>query len=194
MKQNNQKSQVDKIPFTSKLAGLTISKRNKAFNNMTPEEQRREIAYDGLLLVITGQAQASHGAYWSSSLDRVADRTETSAELQKALCNKLPKCEVCQRGLFMLSQIRLGNSVDPDDRNKDDGNEEIVKGFSMEDFRDAEREYEHTMYRNAFKNNTNGKLANICCNVIANGNYKKSDRKNYVKKWGLTIPAQEYDI
>lgn len=113
------------IPFKTKLPALdqtTLAKRNKVFDSLSEEDKRKEIAFDGLNLVITGQVGAAKGTYWSGAIYDIVVPLKTSKQLQEALnLNLSEDCRVCQRGLMMISQIRLGNSVRPDDVDVDCG-------------------------------------------------------------------------
>ena len=82
--------------------------------------------------------------------------------------------------IMMLSQIRLGNTLDSDSLDVDRGSSENIKGFSYSTFRDMESEYEHSCYDHPWKNNTDKKLANICCNVLINGDFNTEDENNYL--------------
>lgn len=192
------------IPFKSKLRGIKdIGKRNAAFSTLTEEDQRKEIAFDGLNLVMKGVATSSEVGYWEGGLDdlRFDGRYQEAAALQKILVESTPDCRVCQRGLLMVSQIRLSNSIGCDDFNVCCGSPDNIKGFSMESFDIMERVYEHAngQYRNLdaeyagwpYKHNTKHTLANICCNVIANGDFNIKDKTDYLEKWGIKLNRKQ---
>lgn len=185
------------IPYTSILIGITdIETRNKAFNALDKETQRREIALDSLQLVLTSQVYAHNAGYWDDHL--YAIKEPDSKLFQNILINKLPECRVCQRGLMMLSQIRLGNELASNDSSIYCGNNDNIKGFSIDDFEGMESEYEgetidmldedDNNIDNSlpFKKHSWQKLANICCNVIANGNFVINDENDYLQIWNLT--------
>ncbi len=183
-----------KIPFKSKLAKIkSLKLRNAKFKKLTPSEKRKEIAFDALNLVIIGKLNASHGSYWGGELmslqSNLCDAGENAEVFQKALINDLPSCEVCQRGLLMVSTIRVGNNISPDDGDVDEGSRSMLKGkgFKIENFWEMEDEFENDIYRHPYATNTDEKLMNICCNVIANGNFKKRDTTDYLVKWGIKI-------
>lgn len=173
------------IKYKSVLADFkNIEERNYAFNNLDPQSQRLEIAWDALQLVLSGTIEGAIGDYWSSDLRKVVRRCETSKELQNALISKLPNCEVCARGGIMLSTIRLGNEIEPDQDHISAGTDRIVKGFSFEDMSLMEQAYEgwnHT-YRDEspYPSRTTEQLANILCNVLVNGNFDINDTTNYL--------------
>lgn len=185
------------IPYKSVLIGIAdINERNIAFNALDDESMRKEMALDGLKLVLSGQVRAYASGYWSYQLTFIE---EPNPKLfQNILVNKLPECEVCQRGLFMLSQIRLGNGLNSFTPNLHCGNPEIIKGFVLGDYYDMENEYEgHTTGDDdedywkddtslPYEQHTWQKLANICCNVIANGNFNEYDKTDYLVEWELT--------
>lgn len=180
--------QIERIPFRSELVKYrNIETRNGIFNKLKNEAKRKEIAYDALKLILNEQIQASWGCYWDDRLCNIKNSCTNSKELQKGLVNLPTGCEVCQRGLMMVSQIRLGNDVDPDGGNVSNGDENNIKGFSIYKFNEMEGEYEHNRYYHPYDQNTNQKLANICCNVIANGNFNRFDKTDYLKQWKLTV-------
>lgn len=185
------------IPYTSILIGINdIETRNKAFNALDKETQRKEIALDSLQLVLTSQVSANDGGYWDGSL--YAIKEPNSKLYQQILINKLPKCEVCQRGLMMLSQIRLGNELASNDISVYCGNDDNIKGFSIDDFQNMEAEFEGDTQNHyddegfridqslPYEQHSWQKLANICCNVIANGNFVIDDENDYLQIWNLT--------
>lgn len=182
------------IKFKSLLAGIKdIEERNKAFYKLTKQQKRQEIAWDCLNLIVRGTVKGARGAYWNNRLIRLAKKTETSNELQKMLVDNLPTCAVCARGGMMLSQIRLSNKLKPNftcgiegkdkmfDSSITNGSDEKVKSFTMGDFYKMEKEYEYCEYEHPYGIKSTNKLANICCNVIVNGNFNISDKTNYLK-------------
>jgi len=80
----------------------------------------------------------------------------------------------------MIAQIRLSNSIDSSNSYKEFGNTEIIKGFSMNSFVEMEKEYEHSWYHHPYEPNSKRKLANICCNVLKNGDFDIKDTTNYL--------------
>lgn len=167
-----------KIKYKSKLYRFkNIDSRNKAFDSLSDEDKRREIAWDSLQLILSEKVSASLGEYWSNGLFSIEGDSKT---LQKILLNELPECRVCARGAMMLSQIRLGNSIDSSDGYREQGTDENIKGFSMNDFYNMESEYENCQYRHPYNYNTDEKLANICCNIIVNGNFNTEDKTDYL--------------
>ena len=160
-----------------------IDERNKAFDKLSKEGKRLEIAWDMLKLLMSGVVKPSDGHYWNPKLMRVADSCFNSKELQKEFNDKknIKGCSVCARGGLMLSQIRLGNSVNPNDTwFRDKGSSENLKGFSWISMRKMENEYEHCTYRHPYRDNTTHKLMNILCNVLVNGDFKVSDKTDYL--------------
>lgn len=186
------------IPFKTKLPALdqtTLAKRNKVFDSLSEEDKRKEIAFDGLNLVITGQVGAAKGTYWSGAIYDIVVPLKTSKQLQEALnLNLSEDCRVCQRGLMMISQIRLGNSVRPDDVDVDCGSYDNVKGFDMGMFAAMEKEYEISGFDHPHAARTKRKLANICCNVIANGYFNTNDTTDYLKQWGIKVEQATHTI
>lgn len=177
---------IDKIPFASQLRHITdLDERNAVFNTLSDEDKRKEIAYDALLLVLEKIARPSDGCYWGDSLVNLANNLNTSKELQRALVHDIPECYVCQRGLMMISQIRLGNSIKPGDRCKSHGSNKNLKGFSIDSFTQMECEYEFSFYSHPYIRNSRMKLMNICCNVLANGNFNENDKTNYLERWEI---------
>ena len=116
--------------------------------------------------------------YWSFALSCI--KIIDSKKFQKELVNNLPKCEVCIRGGMMLSQIRLGNELHCNIDNIHKGDFKIIKGFSMDSFYKMEEEYEHSTYKHPYERHTSWKLANICCNVLVNGDFNTEDKTDYL--------------
>lgn len=175
------------INFKSYLQGIKdIEKRNKAFHKLTDEEKRLEIAWDSLLLIMEGSIRPAgfgkNSCYWDKKLFKATENL-SSKELQKTLIErpKSQKCTVCERGITMLSTIRLGNSIDGFDNDRENGHEDNIQGFIKQDFYNMEKEYEHSYYSHPYKNNTLEKMANICCNVLVNGNFNTEDKTDYLK-------------
>jgi hypothetical protein len=184
------KKLTNNIPFKSKLERYKdIEKRNKTFDELTNEEKRKEIAYEGLKMVMKGTLKASWGCYWDGDLHNIADDCRDSKQLQEKLLN-IPKslnCQVCQRGLMMISQIRLNNNISPSTNDKENGAIGIIKGFRFRDFQNMEKEFERNYYSHPYSNNTNEKLANICCNVIQNGNFSVEDKRDFLTIWNIEL-------
>jgi hypothetical protein len=181
--------ELEKIPFRSKLPKYrNIENRNKVFNALSKKEQRMEIAYDALKLVSIGKVVAAYGEYWGHKLKSIEHRTNSPKEFQECLLDLPEGCAACQRGLMMVSQIRLGNNIDPvADYDIHSGSEKIIKGFSMSKFFEMESAYESGIFGHDIYSKNSKRLANICCNVIANGNFNKFDKTDYLKKWKITI-------
>lgn len=172
------------IDFVSVLDDIKdIDERNKAFDKLSKEGKRLEIAWDMLKLVMSRTLKPSDGHYWDFRLMSVADDCLNSKELQKEFNDKknIKGCSVCARGGLMLSQIRLGNSVNPYDTwYRDKGNSDNLKGFTWNSMRKMEDEYEHCQYGHPYQGNTTYKLMNILCNVLVNGDFKISDKTDYL--------------
>lgn len=181
--------QIERIPFRSELVKYrNIETRNGVFNKLKNEAKRKEIAYDALKLVLNEQVQASFGCYWGGKLSNIRGKSIDSKDLQKKLIDLPKRCTVCQRGLMMVSQIRLSNNLHPQQSpHIIDGNEDNIKGFSLSKFEEMENEYECREYDHPYISNSNQKLANICCNVIANGNFNRFDKTDYLKQWKLKV-------
>jgi hypothetical protein len=182
------------IPFKSVLSGIkSIETRNQKFKTLSVESKRQEIAYDALKLVLAGKLMASDGCFWDDELydlKQILEKNGKSAkDFQMALNKELPTCKVCQRGLMMVSVIRLGNQISPDDGDAYCGSEETLrgKGFTKGQFLRMEGEFEESRFEHPYEDNTDEKLANICCNVIANGTFNTDDKRDYLKKWKLKI-------
>lgn len=171
------------IEYKSVLTGIkNIKKRNEVFNNLDKQSQRMEIAWDCLNLLLSKTINASDGHYWSYDLKEIAYYSEDSKEFQKSLNDKnaIKGCKVCARGAMMLSQIRLGNEIDPEIYGYDRGTLDIIKGFSHEDFLDMENTYERGSDSLPYEPNTEENLANICCNILVNGDFNKRDKTDYL--------------
>lgn len=178
------------IPFKSKLARLKVEKRNEKFKNLNEVEQRREVAYDALNLVLKKKVAAAAGFYWSDSIHTLTKNC-SSSKLQSRLLESLPKqneCAVCQRGLIMLSMIRVSdglNSFRGTDGLSQGIDQSMRKSFSYDSFEDMEQEYENSMFSHPYLKKSTHKLANICCNIIANGNFDHMDATDYLRKWRI---------
>ena len=176
---------VPQINYKSVLARYKdIAKKNAHFDSLTDEGKRLEIAWDALQLVLQG-IRPAEGHYWNSKLQILALVAKDSAGLCQSLNNvDIPKCSVCQRGLMMMSQIRIGNKISPtlyDVTHLSQGSISTVRGFRMMDMFAMEEEYENNAYHHPHKSRTKEKLANICCNVLVNGNFNVSDRTDYIQ-------------
>ncbi len=161
-----------------------IEARNKAFNALSKQDKRKEIALDCFMLVSKGIVKPSNGCYWSGELDSI--QTKNAKTFQLELVNNLPQCEVCARGGMMLSQIRLGNSISSKNKSRYFGDEKILKGFSYVSFRAMEKEYEESEYSHPYGYNTREKLQNICLNVLHNGDFNTDDKTDYLKDFLTT--------
>lgn len=173
------------IEFKSLLTGLTIEQRNHKFNKeLTKEGQRLEIAWDALQLVTKGVLKANNHGYWNYKIFNLLqgeDSKTTQLILNKNNILKENKCEVCQRGLMMISQIRLGNQLCmANDFNIENGDKNIIKGFTIDSFYRMEQEYEYSKYNHPYNNRTEEKLANICCNILVNGDFNLDDKTDYL--------------
>ncbi len=157
-----------------------IEKRNKVFNSLSAEGKRLEIAWDCLQLLLKEKVVGYTGGYWSNEIFNATENCKNSKEFQKTLVKNLPNCEVCARGGMMLSQIRLGNKVSPNDNSCYHGNYHNIRGFNMKVFEQMENEYERCSYEHPYKWNTTEKLANICCNILVNGNFNVKDKTDYL--------------
>jgi len=171
------------IDYKSVLIGLTIKAKNIAFNNLSPEIQRLEIAWDALNLVLSETLKPSNGCYWNYNLREIGGDDKN---LQKTLNAKSfyreNDCYVCQRGLMMVSQIRLGNSISSGDDTRESGSADNIKGFSIYSFIKMETEYEKCAYGHPYDSNTKEKMANICCNILVNGDFNTKDETDYLVK------------
>lgn len=203
--------------YKSKLSRFkSLELRNAAFEKLSDENKRKEIAWDGLKLVLAGQIGAAKGTYWNNKLSEyVWGKQDTSAlgrlgrpevqtaeELQQRLMEP-PKCSVCARGLMMLSAIRVGNKIEPlttfrswygpttiaNEVSICRGDDDTLegKGFSLGDFMVMEKEYEQNYHGHPYRARTKKKLANICCNVIVNGNFHRADKTDYLEFFKITV-------
>lgn len=191
-----------KIPFKSKLYRYkNIENKNKAFEALSNEDKRKEIAFDGLMLVLNKLIKPANGEYWDINLRLLIDISKNSKELQEKLLknSNIEDCRVCQRGLMMVSQIRLANSINPNSDNITCGDSRIIEGFSLIDFKNMESLYEGLYESLHWKSSifcklTTCALANICCNVIHNGNFDKDDETNYLKLWNIPYNEIAHEI
>ena len=165
----------------------TLKARNRAFKSLTSEGKRLEIAWDALQLILLGMIRGSNGSYWNYHLMNRVWKIKTSEELHKSLndlstfkTDDYRSCEVCQRGALMLSQIRLGNTLSPKSSDIACGNDKNIKGFTLEQFRVMEDEYEYSLYSHPYHCNSDEKMANILCNVLVNGEFDTEDKTDYL--------------
>lgn len=160
-----------------------IEERNKAFHELTNEGKRLEIAWDMLQLILQEKLRAAKGTYWQASLKRKALQIRDSKELQKLILNT-KTCKVCQRGGIMYSTIRLGNKISIYQNDElIEGTRNNIEGFTMNKMFDMEDIYEG-WHRNSdlhpFKKRSKERLANICCNILVNGDFKIKDYTQYI--------------
>jgi len=170
------------ITFKSLLQPIKdIQKRNKYFDYLDDEGKRLEIAWDMLQLLVNEKLEAIGVAvaYWSSWFKTGIEELSDSKSIQKYLCEELPTCRVCARGGLMISQLRLGNSINYN-YHIDSGRPEFIKGFIIEDFVHMENEYERGKYEHPYYNGSTEKLMNICCNILVNGNFNIDDKTDYL--------------
>lgn len=161
-----------------------LAKRNKAFDALSDEEKRKEIAYDCFNLTLEKKLLGGDELYWSSNLSRVQDRTVEARKFQELLNYELPDdCVVCARGGLMLSPIRLGNKIKPYNISLPYGREDILQGFSMIAFIEMEKEFEDLKFEHPYDVRTTEKLQNICLNIIANGDFNKEDKTDYLVEY-----------
>lgn len=172
--------------FKSQLTSIkNIEKRNAAFEALSDEDKRKEIAWDALKLITMGIVSASYGHYWNNYLLSLEH-----TNLQKLLVDekKLPKdCEVCVRGAIMLSQIRLGNCIGSDDEDRSNGDPANLKGFPYCSMKVLESEFENDKYGTPYGSNTTAKIANLMCNIIVNGNFDSNDHTDYLEKFEINL-------
>lgn len=202
------------IPFESKLESIVdIKERNVVFHNLDDSDKRREIAYDLFKLILNSHIDANACGYWDGEyLDNWGDNS-TPSELHTYL-NELEiygdTCEVCARGGMMLSQIRLGNTISPDNQNIFCGDPYILEGFTMAEMYDMEILYEGFTIRSSgyqadipqtwinshpYDTCSRERLVNICLSVITNGAFLRIDTTDYLKKYSVKLPAVDgYDI
>lgn len=171
------------ITFKSVLQPIkNIEERNQYFEELSDEGKRLEIAWDCLQLILANKIKASEGCYyWNHYLSKIRGKIDTSKEFQIELIKILPKdCKVCVRGGMMLSQIRLGNKISPKSDNVMEGSIDNIRGFTFNDFIIMEKEYEFSKYNHPYISSTSEKLANICCNILVNGNFNTEDKTDYL--------------
>lgn len=172
---------IPNITYKSVLQPIkNIEKRNKAFHELSDEGKRLEIAWDLLQLVVGKKIGANRCGYWNNKLLRKRNSSKDSKELQEKLLYTNAQCTVCQRGGIMLSTIRLGNKLGPDVSHISDGEKDILEGFDMVSMYMMEDEYEGGTYSHPYKIRTREKIANICCNILVNGDFNTLDTSNYL--------------
>lgn len=178
--------------YKSKLSHIKdIKERNNVFNNeLNDEDKRKEIAWDSLQLLLVGSIAANKCGYWDSDWYNNGVFSMGAEDLQNYMLNLKPQqnCEVCARGAMMLSQVRLGNEISKDiSNNIDMGDEKVLKGFNMRAFSAMEDIYERNYSGFPHTKRTKEMLANICCNVITNGDFDTGDTTDYLKLYNIKL-------
>ncbi len=169
------------ITFKSVLSKYTdIKQRNAHFDELDDQGKRLEIAWDALQLIINNPNITPAGQYGYRSLYWSSELMDIRGDLQKELNSHIPECRVCERGLIMLSTIRLGNNIGSDDSSRSMGAPTNLQGFSRFSMECMEREYERSMYFQPYNSHTREKMANILCNVLVNGDFNTADKTDYL--------------
>jgi hypothetical protein len=188
------------IPYKTQLKGIT-SKKNTLYQTLTPRNKRREIALDALNLIIKDRIRPAGGhhkgetfrnGYWVNwELNNLAIKSLNPKNFQKNLLENLPQtCEVCERGMLMISKIRIGNTISPTDVGTSDGSKGAAKPFTQEELEDMENIYEGNCfeYDYPYKSNTLRNMANNLCVIIDKGKFTKEDaRTDYLKLWEINL-------
>ena len=210
-KQSDLKKEFEKlkrvgVPFKSVLIGLSVAKKNKKFETLSPCEQTREIALDALSLLMKQNVQAFHG-YWEEEMQARAVKAikNINNNIQNEFQNE-GDCHVCQRGLWMLSQARtcgvdiVKTNLYFENESRIDkmafmaGSNESVKGLSFKMLEQMENEYELSKYSNNYEFHTKNKLANVICNILQNCGYDKNDITDYLKLWNIDLsPVTDFE-
>lgn len=182
------------ITFKSLLSGISsIEKKNKIFKSLSKEGQRLEIAWDVLQMLLIEKLHPSAGWYWDNSLVNLYQTSNNSATVCKKF-NEIKACTVCARGAVMVAQIRLGNTFGPENTdvsNVDDGlvpsyNNNLgltfksLSSFSVNSMKKMESEYEDSHFDHPYHPNSREKLMNMMCNILVNGDFKTSDKTDYL--------------
>ena len=191
--------QTNKIPYKSVLSHIkNIVEKNNAFDKLSKCSQIKEIALDALnLLMYNENVRAADGYYWSPNLVERLRESKTPGKFQKNLNKTIPQCEVCQRGLWMLSQARvcgidfdLSDDIDSSTLLSASSTRtpELVKGLLYEDLLNMEAEYEgYAGNLQPYESDTKEKLANVICNVMVNCGFNRFDYTDYLKKWRIKL-------
>jgi len=182
------------IPFKSKLSRYkNIKNRNKAYDKMDPEQQRREIAYDVIKSVLSGSyIPRLKSGYIGSNLRLKMYREEDPAAFQMLAIEAEP-CKVCAIGGVMLSMIKLGNKFSCEDHGWNNGGAEDEKltGFKNDDLTVLEDVFEgwdnHKHKTGLDPYNANKTIINMMLNVIVNGKFLKTDTSNYIEKFKVNL-------
>ena len=182
------------ITFKSLLSGISsIEKKNKIFKSLNKEGQRLEIAWDVLQMLTNKKLHPSNGYYWDNRLMRLYQISKDSTTVCKNF-NEIETCTVCARGAVMVAQIRLGNTFGPENTdvsNIDDGLDvsynnnggltlKSLSSFSVDSMKNMEREYENSQFNHPYHENSREKLMNMMCNILVNGDFKTSDKTDYL--------------
>lgn len=181
-----------KLSFISLLKGMSIEQGNAQFELLSNIEKKKEIAYDALKMISLGKMGGSYKSYWDDELEIIMDNSESSKQFQEKLL-KVESCTVCARGAVMLSTIRLGNSISPEEHYSAaicQGWNETVKGFSMKEMGNMEIMYEGYEYIDEensicqkYDFNSTEMLTNILLQVIETGSFSLEDETDYLAKY-----------
>lgn len=103
-----------------------VEEANGAFERMSPEQKRVQIAQDVLDHLATKRVIAAHGQFLSAGNYFVADRTQSERELRDIM-REAPVCRACALGSLMLATLeraddfKAGDLADFKTRGRDDG-------------------------------------------------------------------------
>lgn len=180
---------IPQITYISVLTPIkSIKKRNAAFHQLDDQFKRLEIAWDALQLIVNGYISRHSYSYWDNKLFSLEDASSSAELFQKNLLNddKIMGCKVCQRGLLMLSTIRMGNRIKPGTNETSCGSYKNIQGFSMTSMEKQENYYEgfsSAEYKNQhpYRYGTLEMKANILCNILVNGDFNEKDFTDYLK-------------
>jgi hypothetical protein len=186
--------------FVSKLTGIKdIGERNKAFHRLGKEQKRKELAWDSLNLLIRKKLKSpgKRSHYWPMRLENIdiPDSKKFQEKIVDIVENGQHSCTVCARGAIMVSTVRLGNKISGNTFLRYSGQPRILQGFTLTDMKRMEDNYENYTViwlsgkdvRFPYKRQTTKRLANIFCNVLANGNFKLTDLTDYLKLWNIKV-------
>jgi len=189
------------IPYKSKLSHITdVAERNTAFDALTSEEKRKEVAFDVLNRYSVGLLKKQESSmYWPNNIVKEFQKLQTAEELQAAVIARHTEiCDVCARGAVMISRIMLGNKITPNQSFYDGDGESDGYKYEMpapeldDDFlRVIEKNYE-TYGFIRYRKRTPECIAALMANIVQNGYFKWDDETDYLVLWEVEILNPKY--
>lgn len=118
-----------------------IEKRNRTFKEASVEKKRKMIIDDAITITSRPKGfKLTTGTYVNLSTGPV---TPSPERLQTMLLESTSSCEVCARGVMMVSRVRCGNGVSFQRLDRSNATETLLKGiFTLEEQSAIEKIFE----------------------------------------------------